>query len=344
MSADAWKRTVTTTAGGVGAYFLYRWAMRRKRTFSFRDRVVVITGGSRGLGLVMARQFAAEGARLAICAREEDELSRAADELRSYNVQVAAVECDIARPEHCRRFFATVRDELGPVDVLINNAGIMQVGPLASMTRDDYEQAMDVHFWAVRAAVDEVRPDMRRRGRGRIVNISSIGGQIAIPHMVPYCASKFALVGYSDGLRAELMQEGVYVTTVCPGMMRTGSPRNAFFKGQHRSEFAWFSIGAAIPVLSQSAERAARQIIQSCRVGRAKITLSMPAKLAVLANTLAPELTADLLGLAGWLLPSPGGVGTSSVAGRDSGSLLSPSVLTTLNDQAAARNNEMGSS
>jgi short-subunit dehydrogenase len=182
---------------------------------------------------------------------------------------------------------------------------------------------------------------MRRRGEGRIVNISSIGGEIAVPHLVPYCASKFALNGLSQGLREELIKDGIYVTTVCPGLMRTGSPRHALVKGQHRAEYAWFSIGGALPALSMSADRAARQIINACRYGRAKLVLSLPAKLAVRANALAPELTADINALVAGMLPEPGGVGRASVKGYHSTSEWSPSFLTTLSDRAAERNNEL---
>jgi short-subunit dehydrogenase len=184
-------------------------------------------------------------------------------------------------------------------------------------------------------------PDMRRRGEGRIVNISSIGGEIGVPHMAPYSVSKFALNGLSQTLRAELAKEGIYVTTACPGLMRTGSPRNAIFKGQHRAEYAWFSIAGGMPLISMNADRAAKQIISACRYGRARITLSLFAKLAVVANAVAPELTADLNSLAASLLPGRGGIGRSSATGHESESSWSPSKLTALNERAAVRNNEV---
>jgi short-subunit dehydrogenase len=165
-----------------------------------------------------------------------------------------------------------------------------------------------------------------------------------VPHLMPYCASKFALVGLSQGLRAELAKDGVYVTTVCPGLMRTGSPRHAMFKGKHRAEYAWFSISDSMPVVSMKAERAARQIIDACRYGRAEIILSVPANLAVYVNALAPELTADVLAVAAKALPSAGGIGTRAVEGRESTSEWSPSVLTTLTEQAAEQNNQLHSS
>jgi short-subunit dehydrogenase len=182
---------------------------------------------------------------------------------------------------------------------------------------------------------------MRRRRAGRIVNISSIGGKLSVPHLLPYSASKFALVGLSEGLRAELAKDNIIVTTVCPGLMRTGSPRNAIFKGDHRAEYAWFSISDALPVTSMQAERAARQIITACKRGKAEVILSFQAKLAVFFHGLFPGLTADILGLINRLLPGPGGVGSERVRGADSQSSLSPSWLTKLNEEAAARNNEM---
>jgi len=326
---------------GAGFYTAARTAVALSRRYDFRNRLVVITGGSRGLGLLMARRLAAEGAAIVICARDAEELDKAANELRLHAPFVAAYVCDLTQPPDVQSLFERIHREIGSVDVLINNAGIIQVGPVETMTLADYHQAMAIHFWAPLLCIEHVLPDMRRRGEGRIVNISSIGGEIAVPHLVPYCASKFALNGLSQGLREELLKDGIYVTTVCPGLMRTGSPRHALVKGQHRAEYAWFSIGGALPALSMSADRAARQIINACRYGRAKLVLSLPAKLAVRANALAPELTADINALVARMLPEPGGVGRASVKGYHSTSEWSPSFLTALSDRAAERNNEL---
>src|SRR5204863_2185868 len=161
----------------------------------------------------------------------------------------------------------------GAIDVLVDNAGIIQVGPLETMTQEDFRRAMNTHFWGPLNTTLAVLPEMRRRKTGRIVNISSIGGKISIPHLVPYSASKFALVGLSEGLRAELAKDGISVTTVCPGLMTTGSPRNAFFKGQNQAEYAWFSISDALPGVAMNAEAAARAIIRACKRGDAEIVL-----------------------------------------------------------------------
>ena len=229
------------------------------------DASVVITGGSRGLGLVMARKLAAQGARLVLLARDEPELDRAKRMLEEeYGAQVLAVRCDVRRQADVRAAVAHILDRLGHVDVLINNAGVIQVGPLEHMEHEDFENAMATHFWGPLHLMLELIPSMRRRGFGRIVNITSIGGRIAVPHLAPYCASKFALIGLSDAVRAELAPHGIRVTTVSPGLMRTGSPVNAQVKGQHEAEYAWFAIADSLPGFSISAEHAADQILSAC--------------------------------------------------------------------------------
>jgi NAD(P)-dependent dehydrogenase (short-subunit alcohol dehydrogenase family) len=326
---------------GAGALLAARALFRRLKEYDLRGKTVLITGGSRGLGLVLAREFAAQGARVALCARDRGELERARADLAARGADAYAFPCDVTERAQVKEMVDVVTRHFGRIDVLVNNAGTIQVGPLEVMTLEDYEQAMAIHFWGPLYTTLAVLPQMRERGEGRIVNISSIGGKIAIPHLVPYSASKFALAGLSEGLRAELEKDGVVVTTVCPGLMRTGSPRNANFKGQHRAEYAWFSISDALPVTSIQAERAARQIVAATRRGQAELIISTQAVLAVKFRHFFPEATADMLALAARLLPGPGGIGRKRAKGKESESSLAPSVLTTLSDRAAVRNNEM---
>jgi NAD(P)-dependent dehydrogenase (short-subunit alcohol dehydrogenase family) len=238
-----------------------------------------------------------------------------------------------------------VSDRLGPVDVLVNNAGTIEVGPVETMEVADFEHAMATNFWGALYAILAVLPDMRLRREGRIANIASIGGKIGVPHLVPYSASKFALVGLSEGLRADLATDGITVVTICPGLMRTGSPRHATFKGHHRAEYAWFSISDSLPMLSMDAARAARQIVESIRRGHAERVLSVPAKLAALGRALLPGVTSELLAGVNRLLPS--GPGASNQRrqrrwkGEDSTSALSPSMLTILGERAARRHNQV---
>jgi short-subunit dehydrogenase len=292
--------------------------------------------------LVMAREFLREGARVAICARDEDELERAYEDLMKYGANVFTAVCDVTSQFQVAEMVQNVRYRFGQIDVLVNNAGTISVGPAEAMTLEDYEQAMDTNFWASLYAILAVLPEMHARQDGHIVNIASIGGKISVPHLLPYSASKFALVGLSSGLNAELRKDGVIVTTVCPGLMRTGSPRNANFKGQHQAEYAWFAISDSSPLTSISAESAAQQIIAACKRGDAEIILSPQAWLAIKLNALFPQLTADCLSMVNrWLLPAPGGIGTDTAKGKESYSSVAPSVLTVLDEKAARENNQI---
>jgi NAD(P)-dependent dehydrogenase (short-subunit alcohol dehydrogenase family) len=302
---------------------------------------VLITGGSRGLGLELAREFARHGARIAICGRDADTLHRAEEELRGNGFTVRSYACDIANANDVNKMVADVERDFGAIHVLVNNAGVIQVGPVEVMTKEDYREAMDTHFWGPLHTIFAVLPSMKYRGSGRIVNVSSIGGKVSVPHLVPYSASKFALVGLSEGLRSELRPHGVFVTTVCPGLMRTGSPRNAVFKGQNKKEYAWFSISDSLPVLAMSSGRAARQIVDACIHGDSEVILSPQARLAAMFHGIFPGLTSDILSLVDRMLPEPGGIGERRAFGRESFSSVSPSPLTALDEQAARKNNEV---
>lgn len=338
------RRLLAGAASGVALAWAARTALRRQRRLDLEGAAVLITGGSRGLGLLLARRFGEEGARVALCARDAADLERAETDLRQRGVQVMSLACDVADPTQVDRVVASVEREWGPIDVLVNNAGIIQVGPLEEMTVDDFEQTMGVHYWGPLYASLAVLPMMRQRRRGRIVNIASFGGQLSVPHMLPYSASKFALVGLSEGLRTALLKDGIYVTTVCPGPMRTGSPVNAIFKGRHESEYAWFTVTDSIPVASVGGERAARRIVDACRDGDPEVTLTLTAKVGSLLHGLAPGLVTDGLALMDRLLPEPGGIGTNSARGKDSRPDWLPGWLTHLSDQAALENNELGPS
>jgi NAD(P)-dependent dehydrogenase (short-subunit alcohol dehydrogenase family) len=336
------KRAAMVGAVGLGVVMASR-AWRRRETYDFGGKTVAITGGSRGLGLVMAREFADEGARLALVARDEEELGRAADDIRTRQpfVDVLTIAADVRRRHDADRAIAEVIERYGRIDVLVNNAGIIQVGPLDHMKLADYEDAMNTHFWGPLYTVVAALPHMRRQGEGRIVNISSIGGRLAVPHLVPYSASKFALVGLSDGLRYELARDNIVVTTVCPGLMRTGSPLKAMFKGRRPQEYAWFAISDSLPLASIDARRAARQIVDACRHGHAELVITLQAKLGILARTLAPELFADAMSLINALLPAAAYGGDEAQPGHQNESGWAPSPLTRSTYRAAEKNNEM---
>lgn len=326
---------------GIGTgLFATRALLRAGRRYGFHGKTVLITGGSRGLGLAMAREFARRGSRLAICARDEDELELARRDLEQRGAEVMAVPCDITRPGEAEELARKVCERFGCVDVLVNNAGIIEVGPLESMSLEDFEAAMRVHFYGPLQLTLAVVPEMRRRRDGRVVNISSFAGRVSVPHLLPYCASKFALTGLSEGLRAELARDNVIVTTVAPGLMRTGSTRHAWFKGHPLQEYKWFRATATLPLVAMDPERAAGRIVDACQRGTAELILTPHAKLLVKAKALFPELVTDLMELADRVLPD----GFDGSAEKVEGAELEPprggSLIDRLSRLAAMRFNE----
>ena len=332
-------------AGGIllGASIIKRmW----RRTADVRGRVALVTGGSRGLGLLIAKELGRAGMKVVIAARDSTELERARQQLHDAGIEeVSTIVTDLADDADAELVVAAVIERYGSLDLLVNNAGTIKVGPFDDMTTADYDEAMAVHLWAPLRTMRAAIPHMRTQGGGRIVNISSIGGKVGVPHLVPYCASKFALTGLSSAMGAELKRDGISVTTVCPGLMRTGSFLNAWFKGQHRQEFAWFAIADSTPVLSVSAQRAAEQVVDAALRGDAELVIGWPARLAVIASAALPNTFAALMAFSNRLLPSPTDSGSSeSHTGWQSTSRWAPSVLTRLSNRPAAQNNELPAS
>ncbi len=330
-------------AAGAGALLAARSIYRKVTAYNFKNKVVLITGGSRGLGLVMARQLADEGARLVLCARDAEELAVAKAELTRRGAEVFTVVCDVTVQLQVENMMATVQHDFGPVDVLINNAGIISAGPIVEMTIQDFDEAMKVHFWGPVYTTLALLPAMRERGGGRILNIASIGGKISVPHLVPYSASKFALVGLSEGLRAELSQYNISVTTATPGLIQTGSTGHAILKGHHKEEYALFKIMDSSPLTSMSTEASAAEMLNALRHGDEGVSTTLFAKAGILLHKLSPSLLSSIMALVTEILPGEGGIGKKGATGFESETPLSMSDLTSSTQQAALKNNELKS-
>jgi short-subunit dehydrogenase len=277
----------------------------RSEPADLRGQVALITGGSRGLGLALAREFGQHGCRLALCARNAAELEAAGQSLRADGYECFVIPCDVSDSSQVEHAVSAVRSHYGQIDILVNNAGEMLVAPVENTTMDDFERALAVMFWGVLYPTFSVLPDMLRRGSGRIATITSIGGKISVPHMLPYSCAKSAAVAFCEGLRAEVARHGVSVTTIAPGLMRTGSHMQAKFKGQHEAEATWFSLAATMPGISMSAERAAIETVEAIRSGRAERILSKQADFAARLHGLFPELLPNLMSIVNRLLPNP---------------------------------------
>lgn len=320
----------------------------RRAQDDLHGEVAVVTGASRGLGLLLARELARQGCPLVICARDAAELERAAGELRASGAEVTAVACDVTGEATPHLLIDTAVQRYGRIDILVSNAGVIQVGPVQAAQIGHYETAVNTMALAPARLALTALPVMRRQGHGRIVTIGSIGGKISVPHLLPYSTAKFAAVGFSEGLRAELGRGPVTVTTVVPGLMRTGSHLQARFTGQPSKEFTWFSLGASLPLVSMDAERAARQIIAAVRRRRAEIILTPAGQLVSRAAGIVPGLTSEILHLVQRLaLPAPSGEPGAASADEAQGHELRPAMgkktfdrLTTLGQAAASRFNE----
>jgi NAD(P)-dependent dehydrogenase (short-subunit alcohol dehydrogenase family) len=324
-------------AAGAAAFVLLR---RRAQSFDFADKVVVVTGGSRGLGFALARSLVRAGALVTIFARDEDELARARELLLAEGRVVDVVVCDVRAREQVDEAIERVVARYGRLDVLINNAGVIEVAPFLDLTLDDFREAMETHFWGPLYTSLAALPHMRAQKAGRIVNVSSIGGLFAAPHLAAYSASKFALNGLSQAMTAELAQYGITTTTVCPGLMRTGSPDHATFKGRNTLEYLWFTVGDSLPFTSVSVEGAVARIIDGVRRGETNIVITTQAKMAKTLNALFPETMNYALAQTTRLLPPEGGIGTEKAEGFDSHSWLAPSPLTILTSLAMKKTNE----
>ncbi len=294
------RNLIGLTLAGVAAIMVMR--KMRPSPVSLSGQVVVITGSSRGLGFILARELARQGCDVVICARDQNELEQVSAELAKIRAGILAVRCDVSDQQQVMQLIDAATERFGRVDILINNAGVIQAAPLKAATVQDFEDSHAVMFWGMLYPTLAVLPQMRARRSGRIVNITSIGGKVSIPHLLPYSSAKFAATGFSEGLRAELRREGITVTTITPGLMRTGSYLKALFKGKEADEFTWFALSDNLPILSMDAERAARQIIEAIKRGEAERVLTIPATLLARLHGLFPGLTTDLIGFAtGWL-------------------------------------------
>jgi NAD(P)-dependent dehydrogenase (short-subunit alcohol dehydrogenase family) len=327
-------------AGGVG-YLLARSLRDPQR---LAGGVALVTGGSRGLGLLVAQELGRKGMRVVLCARDEAELERARAALAAEGLDVTALPGDVTDREGMRTLVADVEENLGPVAVLVNNAGIIMVGPQETMGVEDFQRAMDTMFWGAIHAADAVLPGMRARRRGVVVNVTSIGAAVAVPHLAPYTAAKFAMRGWSEALAAEAGKYGILVLTVVPGLMRTGSFGHALVKGRRYAEASAFSLASSLPLLTVSAAWAARRIVRGVERGERVLVLGTPAKLLRLCHALFPGPVVGLMGKLNRLLPST----PLDEKGDDRMPLpaemfrrgLARSIFTALGERAARRYNE----
>ncbi|WP_413755295.1 SDR family NAD(P)-dependent oxidoreductase [Streptomyces sp. MMBL 11-3] len=280
---------------------------RTPRPPAFDGLSALVTGGSRGLGLLLSARLARQGCRVTVAARDADELSRGADWIRERTgATVSTVVCDVRDRDAVEAAVRQADSEQGGLDVVVANAGVIQVAPVASLDSGAFEDAMATIFGGAVNTAMAALPHLRRsEAGGRLCIIGSVGGLLAVPHLLPYSCAKAAVGTLGEGLQAETADTKVSVTTVHPGLMRTGSHLQAEFGGRSAEEFAWFSALSGTPVVSMDADRAAERIVRAVQRRRTRLVLTPAARVAGVAHGLAPTAVTRLSGFATRLLPSP---------------------------------------
>ncbi|MBX3170085.1 MAG: SDR family oxidoreductase [Candidatus Eremiobacteraeota bacterium] len=283
------------------------WAIQQWRSVQplpelLRNRTVLITGGTRGLGLALARELADARCRLVLCARRPEELTGAGAELMARGAEVLPLVCDVSQAQEVKHMLEAARHNFGPIDILINNAGSIVVGPVEAMEAADFQFCMEAMFYAHVYTTLGVLPDMLERG-GSILNVTSIGGRVTVPHLLPYCCAKAAAVAFSEGIRQETRGKNIRVLTAVPGLMRTGSYQNALFRGHQADEYAWFTLSDNLPGLSMDARRAARQLLRALAADKGEHRVTLAAQILAGVHGLMPGLVNELLAMVNSQLP-----------------------------------------
>jgi short-subunit dehydrogenase len=248
-----------------------------------RDKVIIITGGSSGIGKALAARFGAEGAKLVITGRKKDPLESAADELRSYGVSVLTVVADAGVEADCARVVETAIKEYGRIDILINNAGISMRALFEDLQIEVFRKVMEVNFFGLIYITKYALPHLVR-SQGSIVGISSVNGKRATPARSAYSASKFAMIGFLESLRSEVMDRGVHVLTVCPGFTASNIRRSALTANG--------KVTGETPLDESemmSAEEVADNVYQAVLRRKRDVILTLQGKLAVWLNVFFPR-------------------------------------------------------
>ena len=306
------QRISAVVAGAIGVAAGAVIARRRARRIDLRGRVVVVTGGGRGLGYAISRELLRRGARLAICGRDGEVINRAVAEFRLHGGDAFGMACDASDPAQVEAFITGVLEHFGSIDVVVNNAGQCFFGPAAELRAEDLEQAIRNIFWVHYRPTMAVLPHMRARRFGRIVNVTSIAGKIPVPHHAAYVVGKHAATGWSQVLTVELDKDGILVSTITPPPLDDGAPLHAHFNGDEEEEFKWFARGLTSRWSATRTDYAARVIVDAAAHGDRERAISPGSWLAGRAQGLAPALMARFWIRFDRLLPPPGPPGQTS--------------------------------
>lgn len=188
---------------------------------NFKDKVVLITGASSGIGRESAKEFAKLGANIVLVSRTKEKLDQVANELRKFNVITLTCQCDVSNKDQVKEMSKMVLDKFDSVDILVNNAGFAIYGSVSDLSIGEIESQMETNYFGMVYCIKNFLPTMIEKKTGHIVNVASVAASFGLPGIASYCASKFAMLGFSEGLKHELKNSGVGITVVSPIMVRT---------------------------------------------------------------------------------------------------------------------------
>ena len=251
----------------------------------FKDKVVLITGASSGIGRASAIQFAKKGASVILVARNKEKLVQADRDLKKFNVSTLVCECDISNKTQVKKMSRIVLEKYESVDILVNNAGFAIYGSVSNLTTEEIESQMATNYFGMVYCIKNFLPLMIKKKSGHVVNVASVAGSFGLPGIASYCASKFAMLGFSEGLKHELKGTGVGITVVSPIMVRT-----SFFDHSSFENMPKYS------PTSLSAETVANAILKASHSPRLEIIVPSVVRVAVWMKNTFPYLINPILG------------------------------------------------
>ena len=252
---------------------------------NFKDKVVLITGASSGIGKESAIEFAKLGANIVLVARRKEKLEQVADELKKFNVIILTCQCDVSNKDQVKEMSKTVLEEFDSVDILVNNAGFAIYGSVSDLTIDEIESQMATNYFGMIYCIKNFLPSMLGKQSGHIVNVASVAASFGLPGIASYCASKFAMLGFSEGLKHELKNTGVGITVVSPIMVRTN-----FFEHPSFEKMPKFS------PTSLSSKTVAKAILKAANSPRLEIIVPSIVRGAVWMKNTFPYFINPILG------------------------------------------------
>ena len=252
----------------------------------FKNKVVLITGASSGIGKQTAIEFAKLGSSIILVARRKNKLEQVENELKQFNVNTLVCVCDVSKKDQVDELSKIVLQKFDSVDILVNNAGFAIYGLVSDLSINEIESQMETNYFGMIYCVKNFLPLMLKKKSGHIVNVASVGASFSVPGVSSYCATKFAMLGFSEGLKHELYGTGVGLTVVSPIMVRT-----PLFEHPSFTNFSKFSTGVSL-----SSETVAKTIIKASNSSRLEIVVPSVARVAIWFKQTFPFLINPIIG------------------------------------------------